>query len=39
VLQCLFNHLMEAQNRRDVSAIVVTGANGEATSRKMTGFC
>lgn len=28
VLQSLFNHLREAHNRRDVEAIVVTGANG-----------
>lgn len=30
VLQSLFNHLREAHNRRDVHAIVVTGANGKA---------
>ncbi|KAG7669001.1 hypothetical protein Ndes2526B_g00718 [Nannochloris sp. 'desiccata'] len=29
VLQSLFNHLREAHNRRDVHAIVVTGANGK----------
>ena len=28
VLQSMFNHLMEAHNRRDVEAIVITGAGG-----------
>lgn len=39
MLQSLFNHLREAQARQEVKAIVITGANGAATSAVLPPVC